>query len=54
MADHMRTELVVSALQMVLGRGRAIAEGIYLHSDRGVQFAAKDIRDCLSFLSHAE
>jgi len=38
MADHLRTELVVSALQMVLGRGRKIAEGIYLHSDRGVQF----------------
>ena len=50
MADHLRTELVVSALQMVLGRGRTIAEGIYLHSDRGVQFATADFRDCLSFL----
>ena len=51
MADHLRTELVVSALQMVLGRGRKIAEGIYLHSDRGVQFAAADFRVCLSFLN---
>jgi transposase InsO family protein len=50
MADHMRTELVISALQMVIGRGRSIAKGIYLHSDRGVQFSATDFRDCLNFL----
>jgi transposase InsO family protein len=47
MADHMKTKLVISALQMVLGRGRKIAEGIYLHSDRGVQFTAEDFRKVL-------
>jgi putative transposase len=50
MADHMKTELVVSALQMAINRGRKLAEGIYLHSDRGVQFTATDFRDCLNFL----
>jgi transposase InsO family protein len=48
MAAHMRTELVVSALQMVIGRGRKIAEGIYLHSDRGVQFTSEDFRKVLN------
>jgi len=39
MADHMRTELVVSALQMAIGRGRKIVGEMWLHSDRGVQFS---------------
>jgi transposase InsO family protein len=50
MADNMKTQLVIDALQMVINRGRTIAEGIYLHSDRGVQFTATDFRDCLNFL----
>jgi transposase InsO family protein len=48
MADHMRTELVVAALKMVIGRGRNIVKGIYLHSDRGVQFSATDFRKVLN------
>jgi transposase InsO family protein len=48
MADNLKTELVISALQMVIGRGRSIAEGIYLHSDRGVQFTAEDFRKVLN------
>ena len=36
MADHLRAELVVSALEMALGRRRPAA-GLILHSDRGSQ-----------------
>ena len=36
MAEHMRTELVVDALQMALGRRRP-GEGLIHHSDRGSQ-----------------
>jgi transposase InsO family protein len=50
MADHMRTQLVIDALQMVIGRGRNIAKGIYLHSDRGVQFSAEDFRRVLNLV----
>jgi transposase InsO family protein len=50
MADHLKSELVVSALQMVIGRGRKIAEGIYLHRDRGVQFTAEDFRKVLKLV----
>jgi hypothetical protein len=37
MADHMRSELVVDALQMALGRRRP-APGLIHHSDQGSQF----------------
>jgi putative transposase len=47
MADHMKTELVVNALQMALGRGRKIVGEILLHSDRGVQFSSAMFRDVL-------
>ena len=47
MADNMRTELVVSALKMALARGRKITGEIWLHSDRGVQFASEMFRDAL-------
>jgi len=50
MADHMRTELVVSALKMALGRGRKWLGDIGLHSDRGVQFASEQFRDVLYVL----
>ena len=39
MADHMRTELVVNALQMALARRRP-ARGLIWHSDQGSQFVS--------------
>jgi putative transposase len=39
MATHLRTELVVDALEMALGR-RKPAAGLIHHSDRGVQYTA--------------
>ena len=39
MADHLRTELVVDALEMALWR-RKPAAGLVHHSDRGVQYTA--------------
>jgi putative transposase len=39
MADHMRAELVVDALQMALGRRRP-APGLIHHSDQGGQFVS--------------
>lgn len=47
MADHMRTELVVSALRCALSTGRKPTGPIWLHSDRGVQFTADMFRDAL-------
>lgn len=43
MAGHMRTELVLAALDMALGRRRP-AQGLIHHSDRGSQYAAADYR----------
>jgi len=51
MADNMKTELVIAALQMVIDRGRKIADEIWLHSDRGVQFSSTDFRDVLNLLN---
>jgi putative transposase len=39
MASHMRTELVVDALEMAVWRRRPVA-GLVHHSDRGVQYTA--------------
>ena len=39
MADHMRSELVVDALQMALARRRPAA-GLIHHSDQGSQFVS--------------
>jgi putative transposase len=39
MADHMRSELVVDALEMALGRRRP-APGLIYHSDQGSQFVS--------------
>ena len=50
MANHMRTELVVSALQMVIDRGRKIAGEIGIHSDRGSQFSSDDFRKVVNLL----
>jgi transposase InsO family protein len=54
MADNMKTELVVSALQMAIGRGRKIVGNILLHSDRGVQFSSEMFRNILKMLDIAQ
>ena len=44
MADHMRTELVASALDMaVAARGGQVA-GMVFHHDRGAQYLSRDFR----------
>jgi transposase InsO family protein len=45
-ATHMRTGLVLSALNMALGR-RVPAPDMLHHSDRGSQYASHDYRDAL-------
>ncbi len=45
-ADHMRTELTLGALEMALAR-RTAPHGLVHHSDRGSQYAAKGYRDVL-------
>lgn len=49
-ADHMRTELVLSALEMGLGRQKLAPEGILTHTDRGSQYASELYREKLSLL----
>ena len=46
MAGHMRTELVLEAVDMALGRRRP-PPGLIHHSDRGSQYAAADYRQRL-------
>jgi putative transposase len=46
MATHMRTELVLGALEMALGR-RFPGPGLLHHSDRGSQYASHDYRKAL-------
>ena len=43
MADHLRSELVVSALQMAQTQRRP-GRGLLVHSDRGVQYASRATR----------
>jgi transposase InsO family protein len=50
MADNMRTELVIAAMKMAIGRGRKIAGELWFHSDRGSQFASTDFRKVLDDL----
>ncbi|MEO0592023.1 MAG: IS3 family transposase [Myxococcota bacterium] len=45
-ADHMRTELVLEALEMA-ARRRSPSAGLVFHSDRGSQYASHDFRDAL-------
>ncbi len=47
LADHMRDELVITALRRAL-LGRQPADGLILHSDRGGQYASKDFRKLLT------
>jgi len=46
MADHLRSELVVSALQMAQTQRRP-GQGLLVHSDRGVQYASRETRELL-------
>jgi putative transposase len=46
LADHLRAESVVEALQMALGR-RAVAPGLIFHSDRGKQYIDGKVRQIL-------
>ena len=47
MADHLRSELVVSALQMAQTQ-RQPGKGLLVHSDRGVQYASRETREFLA------
>ncbi len=47
LADHMRDELVITALRRAF-LGRQPADGLILHSDRGGQYASKDFRKLLA------
>jgi len=46
MADHMRTQLVLDALEMAVGR-RQPERGLLHHSDRGSQYASHEYRGTL-------
>jgi len=47
-ADHMKTALVLEALDMALGRQNISQANIITHSDRGSQYAAQVYRDQLT------
>jgi transposase InsO family protein len=47
MAEHLRTELVLGALNMALGQ-RAPSQDLMHHSDRGCQYASNAYRDALA------
>jgi putative transposase len=46
MADHLRSELVLAALEMAVTHRRP-PKGLIVHSDRGVQYASADTRQFL-------
>ena len=50
MADHMRTELLLDALSMALGRQLVIPGDLTAHSDRGTQYASESYRNELKGL----
>jgi putative transposase len=47
MAEHMRTELVLTALDAALGQRIPSQTGLVFHSDRGSQYASGDYRAAL-------
>jgi putative transposase len=47
MADHMRTELVLTALEAALGQRVPSPTGLVFHSDRGSQYASADYQAAL-------
>jgi len=50
MADNMRTELLLDALDMALGRQQLITSKLLSHSDRGSQYASDVYRERLKAL----
>lgn len=48
MAEHMRTELVLTALNAALGQRKPAESGLLFHSDRGSQYASHDYQNALS------
>jgi len=51
MADHMRTELLLEALDMALGRQQLITSELLSYSDRGAQYASEVYRKRLKELN---
>ena len=47
MADHMRTELVLTALEAALGQRKPSPQGLTFHSDRGSQYASAEYQMAL-------
>jgi transposase InsO family protein len=47
LANHMRVDLVLCALQAALGHRLPAASGLVFHSDRGSQYASHDYRNAL-------
>jgi putative transposase len=47
MADHMCTDLVLTALDSALGQPIPAQSGLVFHSDRGSQYASSDYRSTL-------
>jgi len=47
MDEHMRTELVLTALESALGQRQASPSGLLFHSDRGSQYASGDYQKAL-------
>lgn len=47
MAEHMRTELVLTALEAALGQRHPAQTGLLFHSDRGSQYASSDYQIAL-------
>jgi putative transposase len=51
MAEHMKTELLLSALDMALGRQILITGDLLSHSDRGSQYASEEYRTKIDALN---
>ncbi|MBE9204018.1 DDE-type integrase/transposase/recombinase [Synechocystis salina LEGE 06099] len=47
MAEHMRVELVLTALNAALGQREPAQSGLLFHSDRGSQYAGHDYQNTL-------
>ncbi len=47
MAEHRRTELVLTALEAALGHRQPAQTGLLFHSDRGSQYASGDYQEAL-------